>query len=140
MRTLGVGPILSPWTSIASHGHRLDIWNPDGPPVADAGEYVQAYKFDGHVYAVIEPATAQRAERYTRGGAVASTTHVISTYYVTNIVVNTRLLFVDQMGTHRFDVLGYGSNRMLPVELIVLCQEFIAPPLALTGRALAEAA
>lgn len=113
------GSIIGSTVPLAFKAHRVEVLNPDGPPVADSGEYVQAYASTGYAYAAIEPATPARLERFTQSGSVASASHVITLDYRKDVTTKTRLDFYGR----RFDVLGYGSPRELGVDLVLVCQE-----------------
>ena len=121
MPATNVGPIIGPTIGIAARSHRVDIWNPMGAPVPDDGEYIQDYAAVGHVYAAIEPATAQRMERLTRAGSMASATHIVTMPYTKLLTARSRLLF----GSRRLDVVGLADPRELGAESVAVCQEIV---------------
>lgn len=118
----GLGSIIGSPVALANKPHRVNVLNPVGPPVPDSGEYIQEYGITGYAYALIEPSSPARNERFTQTATIATASHVITMDYRKDVTTKTRLDFYGR----RFDVLGYASPRELGVDLVLICQERVA--------------
>jgi len=103
--------------------HEVEIRHPSGPPVADGdGEYVTPYdEVHARAFAAIEPATAQRLERFALAGVIAAATHLVTLPWIAGVTSKTRVLFEGR----RLDVLGYSNTEERDIELVLICQEIV---------------
>jgi SPP1 family predicted phage head-tail adaptor len=107
-------------TSSGRRIHLIALQNPDGAPVPTGdGEYTQEYKTFAEVFASIDPATAQKLERFASSVPVASATHIVVVPFQQNVTTLTRVKY----GKRVFHIVGYADPEERHIELVLVCNE-----------------
>jgi SPP1 family predicted phage head-tail adaptor len=107
-------------TSSGRRIHYIELQNPDGAPVSDGdGEYTQDYKTFAKHFASIDPATAQKLERFASSVPVASATHIVVIPFEQNVSTLSRVKY----GKRVFHIVGYADPEERHIELVLVCNE-----------------
>jgi SPP1 family predicted phage head-tail adaptor len=107
-------------TSSGRRIHFIELQNPVGEPANDGdGEYVQEYETFASHFASIDPATAQKLERFAQAVPVASATHIVVIPFQQNVTTRTRVKY----GARILNVVGYSDPEERHIELVLVCQE-----------------
>lgn len=107
-------------TSAGRRIHFIHIENPDGEPVPNGdGEYEQPYKTVAKTFASIDPATAQKLERFAQSVSVASATHIVVIPYEKGVTTRSQIKYGDRL----FHIVGFADPEERHIELVLVCNE-----------------
>jgi SPP1 family predicted phage head-tail adaptor len=107
-------------TSSGRRIHWVQLQNPDGDPVPTGdGEYTQEHKTFANHFASIDPATAQKLERFASSVPVASATHIVVIPFEQNVSTLTQVRY----GKRLFHIVGYADPEERHIELVLVCNE-----------------
>lgn len=107
-------------TSSGRRIHWIELQNPDGEPVPTGdGEYTQEYATFAKHFASIDPATAQKLERFAQTVPVASASHIVVIPFEQHVTTRTRVLY----GKRLFHIVGYADPEERHIELVLVCNE-----------------
>src|SRR5262245_31181644 len=117
--------MIAPQTSIANRPHRITLSNPGAAvPDPDGGYTIGMAPLDPpQMSARIQPATAADLERSFSGTVIATATHVVSLPYHPGVTLQTVIEYVDEGGTHVYNVIGRANLEERDCELVLLCAE-----------------
>lgn len=112
--------------------HRVRLENPTLTTDGDGG-YTAVWSLltPGVAWASVEPATAQRMERFGANAVTANASHVVEMPYHSGVTIQTRLIFNGRVLT----VVGLQNPAERNIDLILACTEQLdsAIPVAVTS-------
>ncbi len=113
--------------TVTSSGRRhnfLELQNPVGEAIADGdGEYQSDYETFTELFASVDPATAQKLERFASSVPIASATHIVVIPFDPNVSTLTRIRWDDGFSIRKLSVVGYADPSESHIELVLVCQE-----------------
>ena len=109
--------------AVTSSGRRrqfIQLKNPVGDPIPNGdGEYLQDYEVFAEHFASVDPATAQKLERFATSAPISSATHIVVIPYEAGVTTATQVF----LGSRQLNVVGYADPEERHIELVMICQE-----------------
>lgn len=113
--------------AVTSSGRRrnlVELRNPVGEAVPDGdGEYQQEFETFAEHFASVDPATAQKLERFASSVPVASATHIIVLPFEHGVSTLTKVRWNDGFSERNASVVGYADPEERHIELVLVCAE-----------------